>query len=407
MKRISHLLFAAAAIAAPACSSDSTGGPVDNGVNCGNGVCDTASGETETSCPIDCAGSGSSDQWDQLLGQRQADYNAALRIASLRLTGHVPTMADMNSVATSADPKTTYNGLITQYMNTEDFKRQMFYFWRDTMKQGETAVLDTAPALAAQLSVENGSYMNLFTQASGNCPTYADSGTAVTFTPAECGNGGPKAGVLTNPGVMQQFFSNFAFRRVRWIQEVFVCTKFPAEVSTTPTDVGGAAPYTGKFPFNSISSPTNGGGRVNFQDVSAVVCANCHSNINHIAPLFAYYDMTGQYQTSIAVPTPLDGAPNAQLTDYLPPGEATAWRFGVAAADIPAMGADMAADPDVAECGVARMWNWALGKTDIVDTLQVVPSDTIAQQVSDFTSGGYKLKDLIYAVYTSDDFVKF
>lgn len=297
MKRISHVMLAAAALAAPACSSSSTGGPVDNGADCGNGVCDN--GETETSCPLDCAGSGSSDQWDQLLGQRQVDYNAALRIASLRLTGHIPTMADMNTVATAADPKTAYEGLITQYMGTEDFKRQMFYFWRDTMKQGETAVLDTAPALAAQLSVTNGSYMNLFIQASGNCPTYADDGTTVTFTAAECANGGPKAGVLTDPGVMTQFYSNFAFRRVRWVQEIFVCTKFPAEVSATPVDVGGAAPYTGKFPFNSISSPTNGGGRVNFQDVSAVVCANCHSNINHIAPLFAYYDMMGQYDVNL------------------------------------------------------------------------------------------------------------
>jgi hypothetical protein len=95
------------------------------------------------------------------------------------------------------------------------------------------------------------------------------------------------------------------------------------------------------------------------------------------------------------------------MTDYLPAGEMTAWRFGVNAADIPALGSAMAADPDVAECGVARMWNWALGKTDIVDTLQIVPPDTIAQQVSDFTSNGYKLNDLIYAVYTSDDFVKF
>ena len=34
-------------------------------------------------------------------------------------------------------------------------------------------MLDTAPALAAQLSVnERLSYMNLFTQTAGNCPTF-------------------------------------------------------------------------------------------------------------------------------------------------------------------------------------------------------------------------------------------
>jgi hypothetical protein len=67
----------------------------------------------------------------------------------------------------------------------------------------------------------------------------------------------------------------------------------------------------------------------------------------------------------------------------------------------------MAADPDVAECGVARMWNWALGKTDIVDTLQEVPSETIQAQVDAFKANGFKMKDMIFAVYTSDDFVKF
>jgi hypothetical protein len=207
--------------------------------------------------------------------------------------------------------------------------------------------------------------------------------------------------------VHKQFYSNFGFRRVRWIQEVFDCTKFPTEVSTTPVDVGGASPYTGVWPFNSISSPTNGGGRVNFQDVSAVICANCHTTINHIAPLFAYYDMKGAYQTKISVTTPLDMSPLAVMSDYLPPGETTAWRYGKPTADIPALGAAMAADPAIAQCGVSRMWNWALGWGDIVDDVRSVPPATIQSTVDTFTSNGYKLKDLIFAVYTSDDFTKF
>jgi hypothetical protein len=407
MKRISLVLLAAA-LAAPACSSSSGGGGGGSGSDstCGNAVCDP--GEDATSCPVDCGGTNG-DQWDQILGQRVVDYNAALRIASLRLTGKLPTMADIDSIKNAPDDAaraTTYGNLIKTYMSGTDFKNQMFYFWRDTLKQGGgatfDATLDTAPALAAQLSVTNGSYMSLFTQGTNNCPTYDMAGT---FTPASCG-AAPQAGLLTNPGSMKQYFSNFAFRRVRWIQEVFVCTKFPAEVAATPTDVGGAAPYTGLYPFNSIGSPTTGG-RVNFLDTSAVICANCHSTINHIAPLFANYDINGAYQAQIAVPTPLDGAPLAQLTDYLVPGQVTSWRFGTATPDIPSMGAAMAADPDVAQCGVARIWNWALGKTDIVDTLQTVPSETIQAQVDAFTQNGFKMTDLIYAVYTSDDFIKF
>jgi hypothetical protein len=205
---------------------------------------------------------------------------------------------------------------------------------------------------------------------------------------------------------MAQFNSNFAFRRTRWVQETFVCTAFPAEVAAAPTDVGAAAPYTGTWPFASIAGKDNGG-RVDFHDVSATICANCHSTINHIAPLFANYDANGAYQTAIAVATPLDGAPLAKLSDYLPAGETTAWRFGTPTADLPALGAAMAADPQVAACGVARVWNWALGKTDIVDTLQQVPTTTIQDQITAFKASNYHLKDLVLAVYTSDDFVKF
>jgi hypothetical protein len=355
------------------------------------------------------SGSGSAgDEWDQLLGQRVLDYNAALRIAALRLTGKLPTMAEINQVAQAPDDaakKVAYEGLIQGYMNTPEFARQMFYFWRDTFKMGETAALDTAPAFAARLAVNNGSYMDMFTAASDGCPTF--DATAATFTSAECANNGPKAGILTNPGVNAHYFGNLAFRRARFVQETFVCTKFPAEIAAAPTDVGGAAPYTGVWDFNSISSPTNGNGRINFQDTSAVICANCHSTLNHLTPLFANYDEDGNYQTAIAVPTPLDGAPLARLSDYLPATEKFAWRLGVETPDLPALGAAIAADPAVAECGVARMWNWALGKTDIVDTLQEVPVATIQAQVDAFKASGFKMKDMIFAVYTSDDFVKF
>jgi hypothetical protein len=117
--------------------------------------------------------------------------------------------------------------------------------------------------------------------------------------------------------------------------------------------------------------------------------------------------MNGIYGATIMVPTPLPKNPLAVMSDYLPPGETTAWRYQKPAADIPALGAQMAADPSIAACGVARIWNWALGKTDITDTLQIVPTETIQTQLDAFTASGFKMKDLVFAVFTSDDFVKF
>ena len=143
--------------------------------------------------------------------------------------------------------------------------------------------------------------------------------TTGTFTPAECGNGGPMAGVLDEPRRDEAVLLELRVPPRALGAGGVRLHEVPGRVSASADqDVGGAAPYTGVWPFNSIASPTNGGGRVNFQDTSAVICANCHTTINHIAPLFAYYDMNGQYQTQIAVPTPLDGAPPAQMSDYLP-----------------------------------------------------------------------------------------
>lgn len=386
MNRISILLVAATSFAVPACTSNDPG----------TGGDDTGSG----------SGSGSGDQWDQILGSREYDYNAALKTAALRLTGDLPTMDEVVAIKNATDlaaKKVAYETRIRDYMARPTFTRQMMLFWRDTFKMGETPEMDAAPAFAAQLAVQNRSYLELFTATTGNCPTI-DAGLT-TITAANCVGTGPQAGVITNTGAMKQFFSNFAFRRVRWVQETFDCAKFPVEVSPTPTDVGGAAPYIGVWPFQSISGLSTG--RVNFQDVSAVVCANCHQSLNHIAPLFANYDIMGVYKPTIAVPTPLDNSPLAQLADYLPPTETTAWRYQKPAADLPGLGTVMAQDPAVQTCGVARIWNWALGKTDIVDALQEVPAATIETQVANFAANGFKMKDLIFAVYTADDFVKF
>ena len=395
MKRISILLVAATSFAVPACGGDSSStGDDDPGTGSGSG-----------------SGSGTQDEWDQLLGTRVTDYNAALKIAALRLTGDVPTVDEINQIKNAPDEaakKAAYGTLIQAYMGRPTFARQMVLFWQDTFRMGGTAELDAAPAFAAQLAVENRSYTELFTATTGTCPTFVYDGTAgtATFTPADCAGTGPKVGVLTDPGAMAHFFGNLAFRRVKWVQETFDCAKFPIELAAAPMDVGGASPYTGVWPFTSISDGTTVG-RINFQDTAAVICANCHSTMNHIAPLFANFDDTGAYQTTISVPTPLDGAPLAELSDYLIAGEPLSWRMGIPTPDLTSFGNAMAADASVAKCGVARVWNWALGKTDIVDALQDVPLETIDTEVTNFIASGHKMKDLIYAVFTSDDFVQF
>lgn len=359
-----------------------------------------------TSTPDDTGDDVPADEWDRRLGERVVDYNAALRTAALRLTGDLPTLAEIKAVADAGDAaaqKVVYESLLRSYLEGPRFAGQMLRFWRDTMKLGGSATMDTAPRFAAQLTVENRSYAELLTATTGTCPTY--DAAAGTFAAADCANGVPTAaGVLSNPAVMAQFTSNMAFRRVRWVQETFACTAFPAELTGAQPE--GAPAFLSPWPMESIAGTANGG-TVDFHDQSAVICANCHTTMNHLAPLFANFDDNGQLQGTIQVKTPLPGNPLALRSDWLPGAEPTAWRFGAPAADLPALGAAMAADPAIAECAVARLWNWALGKGDIVDTLATVPSEVIAAQVTAFTANGMKLKDAIFAVYTSDDFVRF
>lgn len=386
-------LFAAAGLLAVACANDMSTPPDEN------------DGLPENSAVISPPDFGEAQQseWDENLAEREIDYGQALRTAALKLTGDLPTLAEIKFVADAADQKAAYEAMIDAYLEDPRFAVMVRRFFRDTFKMGG-GDLDGAPTFAAQLVVEGRSALELLTATSGTCPTL-DTATGV-FTAADCDSGAPtKAGILTNPDVQRQFFSNMAFRRVRWVQEVFVCAKFPSEVGE-PQNLGGALPYTAPWAFESISGSLNGG-RVDFHDMSAVTCANCHATMNHQAPLFANFDEDGMWMPDFQVPVPIDGMPIVTREDYLPASEGTAWRHGIAAPDLASFGAAMAADPDVAECMVARVWNYAMGKGDIVTALSLVPPSTTGNIVADFQTNGYRLKEVFRQAFTSDDFVKF
>jgi hypothetical protein len=265
--------------------------------------------------------------------------------------------------------------------------------------------MDTAPTFAAELVVQDQPITNLFTATTNTCPTLSADGK--TFTDAACpvANGLKTAGVLTDPGAMAQFYSNMAFRRVRWVQESFACTRYPAEYSAKPVTMGNGQ-FTSPWAFTSITGGT--GALINFQDTSSVICANCHTTMNHYAPLFGNFDAAGVYQTTIKVFTPTPTAPATTRLDWLPATENYYWRFGgTQVADLSALGAEIAADPTVQKCQVQRAWNWAMSKTDIVNDLAVVPDSTINDIMTVFTSNGMKLKPTLKAIFTADDFVKF
>jgi hypothetical protein len=147
---------------------------------------------------------------------------------------------------------------------------------------------------------------------------------------------------------------------------------------------------------------------IDFQDTSSVVCANCHVTINRIAPLFANFDADGQWKNTSQVVTPTVPDPlTTEMSHWLNPGESTAWRINNPVKDLPELGQAMAKDPDVAECAVARMYNFAMSKEDIVSDLATVPLEVLQPHIDEFKSNGMNLKETLRAILLSDDFVKF
>src|SRR5262249_46747306 len=158
----------------------------------------------------------------------------------LRLTGELPTLAEIHLVADAPDGaprKAAYEAQVDRYLASPRFARQMFRFWQDTLKLGDAPALDTAPAFVTKLIVDDRSILDALPAQRGTCTSYDPSpGQSAR---ANGGTARVGVGLLTHRGMNAQFFSTFGFRRVRWVQEPFACTAFPAEIAETATAVGG------------------------------------------------------------------------------------------------------------------------------------------------------------------------
>ncbi len=356
------------------------------------------------------------EQVKQILDARKLDYGEAARTAKLKLNDELPDLTEINSIANAADDaakKVAYEKLVDTWIDNPKFAATMVKFWKDTYRTGGpnnnppaagNPDLNVAANFSARVVVEGKPFTDILTATTNTCPTFDPATNA--FTDGNCTTT-PTVGVLTDPGLQSQYFSNMAFRRSRFINETFACTKFPVEFSAAGVPMG-AGTYTGPWKFDSIvGKTTKPDAKIDFLDTTSVICANCHVTQNRIAPLFIKYDAKGVLQPTSQVEVPIPKPPKADLTDYLLPGESLAWRFGKPVTDIAGLGGAMASDPDIAKCAVNRMWNYALSRGDIVNDLATVPDEVTAPYVTAFTGGGMKLKETLRGIMKSEDFTKF
>ena len=349
------------------------------------------------------------------LADSNVDYMMALRSAALKLTGNYPTFAEISELRSSGDQAATYATRVDAYLASSAFSREQISFWRNTFRMGTAdtvgtppAKMDFAPTYAAQLVVSEQPITNLVTATSGTCPTY--NGTTNVFTSANCANNTSViSGVISDEGVQQQFNSSMAFRRARWVQETFMCSRFPSEQTGMATKYPGGT-YNSPWPWNSISGKESlPNARVDFQANDVLICANCHSTMNHIAPLFGKFNAMGIYTqgTAFQVTTPISGEPPTLLADWLPAGETTAWRYMKPTTTLPELGAAIAADPGFARCMSTRVWNWAMSRGDVVND-GLTLTDALANQLSaQLVADGYNVKKLIRRIFNDPYFVRF
>ena len=359
------------------------------------------------------------------LDKRVVDYSEALRTAALKLVGNLPTIDEVYEIADAPDEDKAdkFAEMVDAMLDDPRFTVRMIEYWRNVFKMyGDNVQIDgmpaptreTAPVFAAQLFVEGRSFKEMLTAGFGTCPTYDyDMGV---FTPGDCGNTTIVAGVLTDPGVHSLYWGNLAFRRNRFFHETFLCRNANAsggaEPSATPSMVGGCgdeAPsnYTSPWAMSSIAGECNGG-QVDFHEYNTtVVCANCHATWNHRAPLFADFDQFGIDQLTPSVLVPVDGSPFAVRDDWLPPGEGTAWKFGMPANNLAELGQVMAEDPEVQNCAVKRIYNYAMSRGDIVINETAVPDSVVEPFAEHFAANNFNMKSTLREILLSEDFVSF
>jgi hypothetical protein len=406
-----------------ASSSSGTGGPS------GTTTSSSSSGATVSSSSSGGVGGGGGAGGGAALGPdtRIVSYTDAFRSASFKIVGDAPTLAQMYALTTATDPQTTYEGMIDTLLADPRFGAVMVEFWQNAFRMRDDGAMpnqNAAPNYAAELTVNNGSIFDLLTQTdpTKTCPSF--DATTATFTDGTCPNAASlmtnnltPVGILTDPGVMKLYYGNLAFRRNRFYHETFICRSAvspAAEPTATPGPNCPVAGYGSPWDFNSLTGlidtpgPVPPAAPIDFQHAEAngVICANCHATWNHRAPLWANFDNTGTFQSTIQVHTPIVNLPISQLTDWLPPGQGTAWKFNMPAASLAALGTVMAADPEVQACTVARMWNYAMSRGDIVETGNTVAASVTAPLVTQLLANNNSILTVLRGIFKSDDFVK-
>jgi len=411
--------------------NSSSGGPGDVASSSASGAGGAGTGGEATTGGDEPTGGGTTTELDD----RERNYGAALKYASLKMIGSLPDLRDIQQIGdavSEAEQAAIYEDKIDAMLDDPRYPRQLIGLWREIFRvqpDEQHPARDGAAVFAARLISENQDIRELVTAQNNTCPTYDESSG---FSDGECSNaqslsalGWPSVGVLTDPGIMAAHYGSMAFARARVFREAFMLragSGVTVQESVgllfgvaDPCGVATGDPVATPYAISLLAGDCNDA-PIDFLQVDSVgyPCVRCHVSYNLLAPMFAVFDDTGDYTGVSEVPTPVEGMPTAQTFDWLAQTyfdsttQPYRWRYELpAVSTIPELGELIASDPLVHITLVRHMWAWAFSLRDRQNVLVEIPDSIVEDLADELASNGYDLGAIVRAIYLHDDFTQF
>ena len=199
--------------------------------------------------------------------------------------------------------------------------------------------------------------------------------TTTTFKTMTLPANGPRAGVLTKAGVLSEFANQQTGSptlRGKFIRESLACQTVPPPppgVNTAAVDLPTDVPMTKRQRLEAHRS--------------ASACAGCHALMDPLGLPLESFDAIGAYRT----------------TDNGLPVDPSGTFDGQAVADARGLGMTASQSVTVTQCLVRRFYSYAMGYKE-----RDVDGSVLNTLASSFNGSGFKMRDLILAVVTSDAF---
>jgi hypothetical protein len=201
--------------------------------------------------------------------------------------------------------------------------------------------------------------------------------TSTTFVARTLPADGPRLGILGKAGFLSQFANQkegSPTLRGKFIRDSLMCTSIPApppDVNLVLVDPPADKPMTKRQRLEVHRTNPS--------------CANCHGLMDPLGLPLENFDAVGHYRT----------------TDHGLPIDASGEFDGQTVADARELGLVAAKSMSVARCLMRRYYTYAMGMKERDGNVDGSVLNTLA---SSFEASGFKLRDLVLTVVTSDAF---